>query len=68
VIRRGRNVFCSEQCIEAYNTTTARASAVVQREKQLQRRRLVRRLLTVLALTVLAFGGVYLFFHFRAGR
>ena len=60
VIRRGRLVFCSEECIENYMSTSGRVGAYVARERALQRKKKLTKILVAVALAILALAfGVY---------
>ncbi|NOY82821.1 MAG: hypothetical protein GXP31_17630 [Kiritimatiellaeota bacterium] len=62
VVRRGRSVFCSEQCIEEFMRTTGRTNGFIARERAFQRKKLLVRLLTTfgIAIAALAFAWYYL--------
>ena len=41
VIRNGRNVFCSERCIEEFRRASGRAGGFIERERAFRRRKLL---------------------------
>ncbi len=69
VIRRGRLVFCSEECVENYMNTSGRVSPYVARERALQRKKKLTRTLITAVVVLLGLAlALYFFQSHSSGR